>query len=179
MENLHMVKTAKTTERDHIDRFLEEVREHLPALDLRVEGIVDRIGGIDRRVRRMLDETLEEHGLSSGEWHVLGKLSRTPGGRRSAGDLAAKVELSSAAMTNRLDRLEKAGLVRRIPDENDRRSVQIEVTAQGRELYERAVGAQAAKEAIIAEALGPRQQDQLNDLLRRVMLALERREAQG
>lgn len=176
VENLDIVKT---TERDHIDRWLEEIREQLPMLDLRVEGIVDRINGIQRRVRRMLDETLEEHGLSSGEWHVLGKLSRAPGGRRSAGELAAKVELSSAAMTNRLDRLEKAGLVRRIPDEHDRRSVQVEVTAEGRALYERAVGAQAAKEAIVAEALDATQQDELNDLLRRLMLAFERREAQG
>jgi DNA-binding MarR family transcriptional regulator len=173
MENLDMVKT---TERDHIDRWLDEIKEQLPSLDLRVEAIVDRINGIQRRVRRMLDETLEEHGLTSGEWHVLGKLSRTPGGRRSAGELAANVELSSAAMTNRLDRLEKAGLIRRVPDETDRRSVQIEVTAKGRKLYERAVEAQAAKEAIVAEALDARQQDELNDLLRRLMLAFERRE---
>src|SRR6476619_435962 len=96
MENLDMVKT---TERDHIDRWLEEIREQLPMLDLRVEGIVDRIGGIQRRIKRMLDETLEEHDLSSGEWHSLGKLARSPGGRQTAGDLAANVELSSAAMT--------------------------------------------------------------------------------
>ena len=122
---------TKTAEQDHIDRWLEEIREQLPMLDLRVEGIVDRIGGIQRRIKRMLDETLEEHDLSSGEWHALGTLSRAPGGRRTAGELAAKVELSSAAMTNRLDRLEKAGLVRRIPDEQDRRAVQIEVTDDG------------------------------------------------
>ena len=130
-------------------------------------------------IDRWLDETLEEHGLSSGEWHALGRLSRASNGRVSAGELAAKVELSSAAMTNRLDRLEKAGLVRRIPDENDRRSVQIEVTDEGRKLYEKAVEAQAAKEGIVAEALDPAQQDKLNDLLRRLMLAFERREAQS
>jgi DNA-binding MarR family transcriptional regulator len=177
VENLDMVKTAKHTEQDHIDRWLEEIREFLPTLDLRVEGIVDRIGGIQRRIKRMLDETLEEHGLSSGEWHSLGKLARTPGGRRSAGELAANVELSSAAMTNRLDRMEKAGLVKRIPDEHDRRSIQIELTDKGRKLYERTVEAQAAKEGIVAEALTPKQQDELNDLLRRLMLAFERREA--
>jgi DNA-binding MarR family transcriptional regulator len=175
MENLHVVTTRQ---RDHIDRWLEEIAELLPMLDLRVEGIVDRIHGINRRIKRMLDETLEEHGLSSGEWHVLGSLSRSPDGRRSAGELAAKVELSSAAMTNRLDRLEEAGLVRRVPDERDRRSVQVEVTAKGREFYERAVGAQAAKEAIVAEALTDKQQDELNELLRQLMLAFERREAQ-
>src|SRR5512133_3553355 len=170
---------TETAEQDHIDRWLEEIRDQLPRLDLRVEGIVDRIGGINRRIKRMLDETLDEHGLSSGEWHALGRLSRSPGGRRTAGDLAKKAELSSAAMTNRLDRLEKAGLVQRIPDERDRRAVQIEITDAGRELYERTVDAQAAKEAIIAEALTGDQQDQLNDLLRRLMLAFERREADG
>jgi len=170
---------VKTAERDHIDGWLEEIAEQLPMLDLRVEGIVDRIAAIQRRIKRMLDETLEEHGLTSGEWLVLGKLSRSPDGRRPAGELAAKVELSSAAMTNRLDRLEKAGLVRRVPDEHDRRSVQIQVTDEGRALYERAVEAQAAREGIVAEALDPAQQDELNNLLRRLMLAFERREAQG
>src|SRR5437867_11740549 len=116
MENLDM---AKTVERDHIDRWLEEIAEQLPMLDLRVEGIVDRINGIQRRIRRMLDETLEDHGLTSGEWHALGRLSRAPNRRASAGEPVANVQLSSAAMTNRLDRLEKAGLVRRIPDEQD------------------------------------------------------------
>jgi DNA-binding MarR family transcriptional regulator len=170
---------TETAEQDHIDRWLEEIRDQLPRLDFRVEGIVDRIGGINRRIKRMLDETLDEHALSSGEWHALGRLSRSPGGRRTAGDLAKKAELSSAAMTNRLDRLEKAGLVQRIPDQHDRRAVQIEITDAGRELYERTIDAQAAKEAIIAEALTGDQQDQLNDLLRRLMLAFERREAEG
>jgi len=170
---------AETAEQDHIDRWLEEIRDQLPRLDLTVEGIVDRIGGISRRIKRMLDETLDEHNLSSGEWHALGSLSRAANGRRTAGELASKMELSSAAMTNRLDRLEKAGLVRRIPDERDRRSVQIEVTDEGRALYERTVDAQAAKEAIVAEALTAEQQDELNGLLRRLMLAFERREAES
>jgi DNA-binding MarR family transcriptional regulator len=170
---------TETAEQDHIDRWLEEIHNQLPRLDLRVEGIVDRIGGINRRIKRMLDETLAEFDLSSGEWHALGSLSRATGGRRTAGELASKMELSSAAMTNRLDRLEKAGLVRRIPDERDRRAVQIEVTDEGRALYERAVDAQAAKEAIVAEALTVEQQDELNGLLRRLMLAFERRESES
>jgi DNA-binding MarR family transcriptional regulator len=170
---------TETAEQDHIDRWLEEVHDQLPTLDLRVEGIVDRMAGISRRIKRMLDETLDEFDLSSGEWHALGSLSRAAGGRRTAGELAPKMELSSAAMTNRLDRLEKAGLVRRIPDERDRRAVQIEVTDEGRALYERTVDAQAAKEAIVAEALSVKQQDDLNALLRKLMLAFERREAEA
>jgi DNA-binding MarR family transcriptional regulator len=57
--------------------------------------------------------------------------------------------------------------------------VQIELTDAGRELYERTVEAQAAKEAIVSDALSAKQQDELNDLLRRLMRAFERREADG
>ena len=168
---------TKTSTEDHVDRFLAEVGERLPTLDLRVEGIVDRVMGIQRRLRRMLDETLEEHGLSYGEWSVLSTLHWAPENRRTAGELATKVELSSAAMTNRLDRLESAELIRRLPDPNDRRAVQVELTKQGHALYARAVETQAAKESIVAAALDAKQQDQLNDLLRRLMLEFEAREA--
>ena len=161
---------------DHVDRFLSEVAERLPTLDLRVEGIVDRVMGIQRRLRRLLDETLEEHGLSYGEWSVLSSLTWAPDNRRTAGELATKVELSSAAMTNRLDRLEGAGLIRRLPDPNDRRAVQVELTDEGHAVYARAVETQAAKESIIAAALDSKQQEQLNDLLRRLMLEFESRE---
>ena len=82
-------------------------------------------------------------------------------------------------MTNRLDRLEQAGLVRRLPDATDRRSIQVELTAKGAKVYGRAVEAQAAKESIVAAALQPREQDQLNDLLRKLMIEFERREAKS
>ena len=86
------------------------------------------------------------------------------------------MELSSGAMTNRLDRLEEAGLVRRRPDPNDRRGVLMEMTEKGRETYERAVGVQAKKEELVTSALDAGEKKQLNDLLRRLMLEFERRE---
>ena len=171
----------KVEERDHIDEWLEKAwLQDIPNLDFAVEGIVDRMSGLTRRFKRSLNDVLAEHGLTFEEWDVLGALRRAgPPFRRSAGELAKFSELSSGAMTNRLDQLEKAGLIRRVPDEHDRRAVQIEVTDAGRALYERTVDAQAAKEAIVAEALTAKQQDQLNDLLRRLMRTFERREAES
>jgi DNA-binding MarR family transcriptional regulator len=168
-------RSPKTT--DHVDRWLDEVRSELPAdLDLTVEGIVDRILGISRRLQKLLDETLSGHGLSHGEWKVLSSL-RWAGApyRRSAGELARIADLSSGAMTNRLDRLEGAGLVRRVPDPDDRRGVLVELTDRGRRLWEDAIGAQAEKEALLASALTKADLEQLNDLLRRVMLEFEER----
>ena len=72
---------SRSTEaqRDHVDRFLETIREELPELDLTVEGIVDRINGLSRRIKRLMDETLTEHDLTWGEWKVLGLLRRSAG----------------------------------------------------------------------------------------------------
>jgi DNA-binding MarR family transcriptional regulator len=183
--------TTKTQQRDHVDRFLDSIRDVLPMVDLEVEGIVDRIGGLNRRFHRALDETLAEFDLDHAEWKLLGLLTRqaswgaTPteddgSGERargsSPGNLARMMELSSGAMTNRLDRLEEAGLVRRLPDPKDRRGIVVEVTEKGRRLYEKTVDVQAKKEQFFAGALTDAEKRQLNALLRRLMLEFERAE---
>jgi DNA-binding MarR family transcriptional regulator len=171
---------AKTVEEqlDHVDRFLASIRDELPPdLDLTVEGIVDRIHGIARRLHRLMDETLSGYGLSNGEWKVMGALRRAgPPYQRSAGDLARRSDLSSGAMTNRLDQLEKRGLVRRLRDPDDRRGVLVELTEEGRRLYGETVRVQADKEGLFASALTAREREQLNALLRRLMLEFEERQ---
>jgi DNA-binding MarR family transcriptional regulator len=169
--------TETSEEQDHVDRWLAE--RELPGVDLEVEGIVDRINGLNRRLHRLLDETLSEFGLSLGEWKVLNHLqSSGPPYRRSVGKLAERADLSSGAMTNRLDGLEQAGLVRRLPDPEDRRGVKVELTDKGLLLWEDALRTGAAQEALVAAALTKEEKQQLNGLLRRLMLEFERREAE-
>jgi DNA-binding MarR family transcriptional regulator len=173
MENHDMAKT--TEERDHVDNWLDQ--HHDLPVDREVEGIVDRINGLRRRFSRMLDETLAEFGLAEGEWKALGNLRLSgPPHRRSVGDLAKRADLSSGAMTNRLDRLEEAGLVKRVPDPDDRRGVLVELTEAGSKAWNDSVSAQAAKESLIAAALDKSEKRELNALLRRLMLEFERRE---
>jgi DNA-binding MarR family transcriptional regulator len=172
-----MATKTQTPERDHIDRFLETIRERLPMLDPEVEGIVDRIGGLQRRFKRAMDETLDEFGLDWSEYKLLGLLTREGEVYRSSpGKLARIMELSSGAMTNRLDRLEQAGLVRRLPDPDDRRGILVELTPDGKRVYEDAVGAQGRKESLVASALTVAEKKQLNALLRRLMIEFERAE---
>jgi DNA-binding MarR family transcriptional regulator len=167
-----------TEVRDHVDRFLEEYGNNFPTFDVEVEGIVDRINGLSRRVLRETDKTLEDFGLNVGEYKVLNALLLAgPPHRLSPGDLARREDLSSGAMTNRLDRLEGAGLVRRLPDPRDRRAVQVELTEAGKRTWEDAFAAQAEKEALVASTLDKREKKELNALLRRLMLAFEQREA--
>ena len=168
---------ARAKPSDHVDRWLDEIHAELPPdLDLTVEGIVDRIQGIGRRLQRLLDETLSAHGLSHGEWKVLSSLRWAgPPYRRSAGEVARIADLSTGAMTNRLDRIESAGFVRRVPDPDDRRGVLVELTDAGRKLWEEAIGVQAEKEALLASALTKPEREQLNGLLRRLMVEFEER----
>jgi DNA-binding MarR family transcriptional regulator len=161
---------------DHIDRWLAS--HELPgAVDLEVEGLVDRINGIRRRLGRMLDETLAEFGLTDGEWKALTHLQLDgPPHRKSVGKLAKWADLSSGAMTNRIDGLERRGLVKRVPDPDDRRGVLVELTDEGRRTWEESVSVQAEKESLIASALSEDEKKQLNALLRRLMIEFEKRE---
>ena len=160
---------------DHVDRFLKQL-EVLPReveIDLQVEGIVDRIGGIERRLKRGHERILAEHGLSRTEFYTLTRLRLAPDNRSSPGELASHLELSSGAMTTRLDALEQAGLVRRLPDPDDRRSVIVELTAEGRARWDTATSVAGRREAFFASALTKTEQRELNRLLRKLMLALE------
>ena len=177
MNTSDMSRSRKSDERDHVDNFLEEISADLHSdLDLTVEGIVDRIGGINRRIRWMHDETLDQLGITMSDWHVLTTLRWTGEPyRRKAGELARRADLTSGAMTSRLDALEKEGLVRRLRDPGDRRSVLVELTDKGRQKHEQGLDIQGAKEALLAEALTAQEKEQLNGLLRRVMITLEGR----
>ena len=159
---------------DHVDRFLARIDAAGVQLDLEVEGIVDRISGINRRIRNSQKETLVDYGLTPEDWSVLSSLRLRKQGRlTSPGALARDLELSSGAMTSRLDRLEEMGLIRRHRDSEDRRAVQIELTPAGRVAWDDAAGVQGRKEAFFASALTGKEQIQLNALLRKLMRAFE------
>ena len=165
-------------ERDHVDRFLDElVGLGHPDIDLEVEGLVDRIGGLNRRIKKGMEQVVSEYGLTLPEWHVMSRLRLArPDHRSSPGELATDLELSSGAMTSRLDRLEQQGLVRRLPDPKDRRGIVVELTEEGKAAWDRTAGIAGRREAFFASALTKAEQKQLNGLLRKLMLAFESRE---
>lgn len=174
VENTYVPR--RTKERDEVDDIVELWQQVIPDLDPAVEGIVDRIQWLDKKLNKTFEETLAETGLDLelGEWKTLSHLRRAGEPYRlSAGKLAKRANLSTGAMTNRLDRLEAAGFVRRLPDPSDRRAVLVELTPRGRKAWDEATGVQARKEALLASALTDREKEQLNSLLRRLMLAFD------
>jgi DNA-binding MarR family transcriptional regulator len=160
---------------DPIDRLLATIAEAgVVDIDLDVEGIVGRIGKINSRMKKAQKATLREHDLTPEEWGVMTTLRLGKDACRSSpGDLASDLDLSSGAMTSRLDRLEEAGLVRRLPDPEDRRGVVVELTEKGYEAWDLAANVQGRREAFFARTLTKPEQKQLNTLLRKLLLSLD------
>ena len=106
-------------------------------------------------------QVFTRHGLSWGEYVVLAALRRAgPPYQMSPTALYGAVILSSGGITKRLDRLEQAGLVERIPDPADRRGGLVALTDKGRERVDRAViehlddDGSAAERAVRGRAAG-------------------------
>jgi DNA-binding MarR family transcriptional regulator len=157
---------------DDLDRMLTVWSREIPALDPLTEGIVERLSILDHDFGSSLDETLASLGLDRRSYHLLGWLRAAgPPYRRTPGQLARGLRLSSGAMTNRLDRMEEAGLIRRLPDPSDRRGVLVEPTEKGHAAWDRAVDVQAQREALLASVLDKSEREELHRLLRRLMRA--------
>jgi DNA-binding MarR family transcriptional regulator len=161
---------------DSVDTCTTDILSRYPSIDPDVEGIVDRLSTINKHASKLFEKALTEHGLNHGEYRLLLRLmTRTDDHKMSAGRLSTMLMLSTGAMTNRLDRMEAAGLVRRVPDPNDRRGVLVEMTDEGERVLDDAVLASAKEDAGMISALSVKEKTQLNQLLRKVLENLESR----
>ena len=160
--------------KDAFDEILDQWSEERPELDTAALGVVIRVMALYRRFSRQATRALEPLGLELWEYDVLSALRRqgTPYALPAMG-LARETDLSSGAMTNRIDRLEKRGFVQREADEHDRRSVIVVLTPDGRKAIDEAIAfrLEAARESL--EALTANQRKELARLLRQVVLAEE------
>jgi DNA-binding MarR family transcriptional regulator len=161
---------VKAPTRDHIDEMLDVWAREIPDLDPLTEGIVERIQILAWQFNQALDETLAEYDIDRRAFSLLGKLRKGgPPYQASAGRLAADLRLSTGALTNRLDRMEAAGLVRRLPDPEDRRGTIIEPTPLGHETWDKGVGAAARREFEAVSVLTESEKVELHDRLRQLM----------
>ena len=157
-------------QRDHVDELIAQWERERPDLELTAMAIFGRLGRAHVHVSRAIEETFASHGLNVGEFDVLAALRRAgaPFTLRPT-DLARMLMLSPAGMTNRLDRLEGAGWVERRPDEHDRRSSWVVLTAAGRKLVDRAVADHVANEARLLAPLSATERAALDRALRKLL----------
>jgi DNA-binding MarR family transcriptional regulator len=157
---------------DQVDAILAMWRRARPDLDTSPMGVVFRLKRLARAFERATAKNFSRHGLEPGQFDLLATLRRTgPPHRLSAGKLATALMITTGSVTNRVDGLEVAGLIRRLDDPDDRRGVLVELTAKGLRQVDAALEQHLATERDLLAGLTAAQQTQLTDLLRRLALA--------
>jgi len=155
---------------DAMDRMIAQWRRERPDLDLEAMAIFGRLGRLTAHLGAAIDRTFAARGLQRGEYDVLAALRRsgepfslTPSA------LSDTLMLSRAGMTNRLDRLESAGLINRRHNQQDRRSMHIDLTPAGLQLVDETTTAHVANETQLLAGLSADQRLSLNDLARTLL----------
>jgi DNA-binding MarR family transcriptional regulator len=158
---------------DAVDQLLTQWRREHPDVDVRPMGVIGRITRLSRLLDRELKEFFAGHGLERWEFDVLATLRRSgPPYELTAGALNRAAMVTSGAITNRIDRLAARGLVERVHDGEDRRSVRVRLTDQGRATVDEMVGPHVANEVRLLAGLTSEEQDRLAGLLRSVLESL-------
>ena len=157
---------------DGVDRIIEQWGRERPDLDTTAMAVFGRIFRLSRLAGDRMERAYAAFGIGRPEFDVLATLRRAGAPYRlSPGELAASMMLSTGGTTARLDRLERARLVARSPSPTDRRGVLVELTAQGRDLVDRAVEAGLAEQHRLLAGLPEPKRRQLDVLLREALRA--------
>lgn len=159
---------------DHVDKILEQWNRERPDLDVAPMGLLGRLARLRFHLAREIEKTLAEHGLNPSSFDVLATLRRSgPPYRLSPGELIASTMVTSGTMTNRLDQLEKAGLIERVHNPDDRRGVIIALTPGGLELVDAAVTAHVANQHRLLDGLTQDERAALDNLLGKFLASFE------
>jgi DNA-binding MarR family transcriptional regulator len=159
---------------DHVATILDAWRSESPGLDVTPVAVFGRVSRIERHLSQALRPVYRSYRLDPGEYDVLAALRRSgPPYRLSPTELYRSMLVTSATMTERLDRLERRQLIRRAPAPDDRRSILVQLTAQGRALFDKAHADLLAAEAALLDSLTQEERTALADLLARLAASLE------
>ena len=156
--------------RDEVDRLIEAWQRERPDLDYDSLAVLSRVSRLARHLDRARRATFAAHDLEAYEFDVLTALRRAGQPfQLSPGELIAQTLVSSGTMTNRVDRLERRGLVERRPDPADGRGVRVRLTARGRSQVDGAFAELLEREAALLAGLTPRQRATVAAALRTVL----------
>jgi DNA-binding MarR family transcriptional regulator len=158
---------------DQIDALVGQWGAVRPDLDLTTMARVARLLEVARQVEARIAALAASAGVDLAEGDVLFTLRRAGAPHRlSPSAISAALLVSSGTLTSRLDRLERKGLIRRVPHPTDRRSTEVELTPAALKAVDAAVTRHVANEQAMLGALSEREQEQLDRLLRKLLASL-------
>ncbi|HDS1679743.1 TPA: MarR family transcriptional regulator [Pseudomonas putida] len=158
---------------DHVDFVVAQWAQAMPSVDVTSMEVFGRMVRIQKHLERMRAEALAQYGFKEGEFDVLATLRRSGAPYRlTPTELYRSLLITSGAMTNRLARLESAGMVERVADSHDKRSYQVALTAGGRALIERAVLTHTEIQELVLAPLDAQQRAVFAQLLKQLLAHL-------
>lgn len=159
---------------DEVDRLVAAWRAERPDLDVQPLHVLSRISRLARHLDRARRAVFAAHDMEPWEFDVLTALRRSGAPYElSPGALLRATLVTSGTMTNRIDRLAAAGLVRRRQDPEDRRGVLVSLTGAGLERVDAAFADLLRRERELLKALSAEEQQVLADLLRRLLIPFD------
>ncbi|GAX50237.1 MULTISPECIES: MarR family winged helix-turn-helix transcriptional regulator [Streptomyces] len=159
------------TPQDPVDAIIEQWATVRPDLDTAAMEVFGRVFRLARTMGDRMEKAYAPYGISRGEFDVLATLRRSDDPYTlSPRQLSATLMLTTGGMTGRLDKLERAGLLRRSPDPHDRRGLQVTLTDKGLRLIDEAVGAGLAVQTEALAHLDEERAGQLAALLRELLM---------
>jgi DNA-binding MarR family transcriptional regulator len=156
--------------RDEVDDLAEAWARERPDLDLAPVAVFSRLSRLSRHLDLARREAFTARGIEPWEFDVLAALRRAGAPYElSPGRLLRETLVTSGTMTNRVDRLVARGFVERYPDPEDRRGVLVRLTREGKAAVDGAFTALLEAERAFLTDLSARQQEELADLLRKLL----------
>ena len=163
-----------TLQTDAIGRLVAAWREERPDLDPSAKEITGRIIRLASVFQESYRETFDPLGLNEGDYGVLSPLRRAGAPYElTPTELARHRVMTSGGMTAAIDRLERKGLVGRVPNPADRRGSLVRLTDAGLRVVDEAIGEQVVTESRLVSVLDPDEQAQLRTLLHKLLAAIE------
>ncbi|MFZ3414614.1 MarR family winged helix-turn-helix transcriptional regulator [Arthrobacter sp. 3Tela_A] len=160
--------------KDQIEQILAQWTAERPDLDASPMAVVGRISRVSRKADVRLAGTFAAHGLDAAAFDVLATLRRSGAPYTlSPSELTASTMVTSAAIAQRLNRLEERGLVSRTKNSADGRGKRVALTADGLALIDRALPDHLETEERILAGLSPKERALLAGLLARIEATLD------
>lgn len=161
---------------DEVDSIVAAWRSEAPGLDVSPMQVLSRVSRLARHLDLARRDAFAAHDLEVWEFDVLAALRREGEPYElSPGELTRLTLSTSGTMTNRIDRLEAKGLVRREPNADDRRGVRVRLTEAGAERASAALADLLAFEHDVLARVDTPTRGQLADALRTLLLPFETR----
>ncbi len=164
-------KSAQTSKKSgaDMDAILAQWHKERPDIDPTPMAICGEIWRAGETLRAGVLANLSQHDLDFAGFDVLLTLRRQGRGQSlSPSALAKEMMLSTSAMTNRLDRLEKRGLLQRVQDPLDRRGLKIMLMDEGFSLADKLVVSHVTTEDSMLQDLMADERETLRSLLEKI-----------